>query len=320
VKTSIYLPDEMAQMVRDRGISLSEVVQDALRGLAPAKASVIVPSVAAIRGVPSVEPVLEVLLNVVASGLPNGASALFLVNANLQAENGRYVDLGTAEPLFHQLSYGKTEAEKFHLQPRWRLSTDGIERLEQARDGGNVTLYITVRYGLMGGTHAPDWADPHRPVRSPSDQPEQIIIKAHDWVRDVLEPWHQAVAVSLMLAIPQSGATAEHRALITRLSEARRHLDAGQWKASVTTSREAVDLLRKMRPATVNSKTQQRTLQERESEVLDRLNDLVQALFAYDSAASHPDPHLRDIVWNRRYATLALGSATSLAQAILPAV
>ncbi len=46
------------------------------------------------------------------------------------------------------------------------------------------------------------------------------------------------------------------------------------------------------------------------------MTDLVQALFNYDSAASHPDPHLRDIVWRRENAVLALGAAPSLAQLI----
>jgi hypothetical protein len=48
------------------------------------------------------------------------------------------------------------------------------------------------------------------------------------------------------------------------------------------------------------------------------MKDLAQALFAYDSAASHTDPHLRDIAWNRENAVLALGTAVTLAQLIFP--
>ena len=44
--------------------------------------------------------------------------------------------------------------------------------------------------------------------------------------------------------------------------------------------------------------------------------DLAQALFDHDSAASHADPHLRSIAWNREHAVLALGTAASLAQVI----
>jgi hypothetical protein len=56
-----------------------------------------------------------------------------------------------------------------------------------------------------------------------------------------------------------------------------------------------VELLRQMRPAPVNGKAQLRDLHEREAVMFDRLKDLTQAMFDYDSAASHPDPHLRNI-------------------------
>lgn len=76
-----------------------------------------------------------------------------------------------------------------------------------------------------------------------------------------------------------------------------------------------------MRPprlsAPVSPRAQLRDLHEREGAILDRLKDLAQAMFDYDSAASHADPHLRHIAWNRENAVLALGTAASLAQVIL---
>lgn len=318
VKTSIYLPDDLAELVRERGISLSEVMQSALRGLMPASAFLSVPAIGEVRGVPGVEPVLQVTLQAVTGGLPDGASAMFLVHGMLQADGGRTVDLGTAEPFFEQLSYGPSETRELQLQPRWRISVAGVERLEQTRAGGNFTLQVGVRYGLMGGTTAPGWEEPHRPVRVPYPaQPTQVIIKAHDWVRDVLEPWQQAAAVLLAIPLPQSGATDDHRAVIARLAGARRELDSGHWKASIAASREAVELLRAMRPAPAIARAQSRDLHEREAVMLDRLKDLVQAVFDYDSAASHADAHLRHIAWNRENAVLALGTAVSLAQVIL---
>lgn len=235
----------------------------------------------------------------------------------LQADSGRTVDLGMSEPFFEQLSYGSDETRKLQLQPRWRVSSTAVERIEQVRAGGNFTLYVGVRYGLMGGTAAPGWPEPHRPVRVPFPaQPTQVIIKAHDWVRDVLEPWQQAAAVSLVIPLPQEGATDDHRAVIARLADARRELDSGNWKASIAASREVAELLRQMRPAPVNARAQLRDLHERDAVMLDRLKDLTQAMFDYDSAATHADAHLRRIAWNRENAVLALGTAASLAQAI----
>jgi hypothetical protein len=91
---------------------------------------------------------------------------------------------------------------------RWRLSSAGVERLEQLRAGGGFTMSVGVRYGLLGGTGAPDWREPHRPGRVPyPDQPVQVIIKAHDWAQNVLEPMQQAAAVSLVVALHDSAAS-----------------------------------------------------------------------------------------------------------------
>ncbi|MBV9853833.1 MAG: hypothetical protein JOY82_04830 [Streptosporangiaceae bacterium] len=275
------------------------------------------PSFGDVRGVPSYEPALQATLKVVTAGLPDGASALFIVTGQVQADSGRMADLGTAEPVFQQLSYGPDQPQEFSFQVRWRLSSAGAERLEQIRAGGGFMMSVGVRYGLLGGTGAPDWREPHRPVRVPyPDQPVQIIIKAHDWVQNVLEPLQQAAAVSLIVALPQDRTTDDHRTIVARLADAKRELDAGNWKPSIAASREACELLRKMRPATINPRPAQRELPEREAAILTKLGEFVQALFDHDSAASHPDEHLRDIAWNRENAVLALGAAASLAQLI----
>ena len=190
----------------------------------PDKAFVSVPSFGDVRGVPSYEPALQVTLKVVTAGLPDGASALFLVTGQVQAASGRMTDLGTAEPVFEQLSYGPDQPREFDSQVRWRLSSAGVERLEQLRAGGGFTMSVRVRYGLLGGTGAPDWREPQRPVRVPyPDQPVQVIIKAHDWVQNVLEPMQQAAAVSLVVALPQGRTTDDHRTIVARLADAKRN-------------------------------------------------------------------------------------------------
>ena len=199
----------------------------AMRSGYPDKAFVSVPSFGDVRGVPSYEPALQVTLKVVTAGLPDGASALFLVTGQVQAASGRMADLGIAEPVFEQLSYGPDQPREFDFQVRWRLSSAGVERLEQLRAGGGFTMSVGVRYGLLGGTGAPDWREPHRPVRVPyPDQPVQVIIKAHDWVQNVLEPMQQAAAVSLVVALPQGRTTDDHRTIVARLADAKRELDA----------------------------------------------------------------------------------------------
>ena len=58
------------------------------------------------------------------------------------------------------------------------MSAAGIERLEQVRADGGFMLQVGVRYGLMGGTAAPDWQEPHRAVRVAfPDRPPHVSIK-----------------------------------------------------------------------------------------------------------------------------------------------
>ncbi len=64
------------------------------------------------------------------------------------------------------------------------------------------------------------------------------------------------------------------------LALAGRLLQAGSpddLKASVAASREACELLRKMRQAAVHPKAQQRGLAEREAVILDKMTELAQA-------------------------------------------
>jgi hypothetical protein len=87
------------------------------------------------------------------------------------------------------------------------------------------------------------------------------------------------------------------------MATAKRLLTAGKpedLKASVAASREACDLLRNLRPRAVNAAAAQRDLAEREAVILDKMTELGQALFNCDSAASHTDPHLRNIAWRGR--------------------
>jgi hypothetical protein len=82
---------------------------------------------------------------------------------------------------------------------------------------------------------------------------------------------------------------------VAKLVEAQRKMDEGQYKESVQASREAVEVLRKLSPAktALPKDSRQRDLEERRHAILDALAGYVKALFDYDSAAAHSDPHLQ---------------------------
>lgn len=86
-------------------------------------------------------------------------------------------------------------------------------------------------------------------------------------------------------------------------------------KSSIAAAREACELLRKMRPATVNPAALRRGLAERGRHPRQGNRARPSAVLLRLSRQPHR-PHLRDIAWRRENAVLALGTATSLAQLI----
>lgn len=278
-----------------------------------------------VHGIPAVEPILQLTFEIEAGGLSDGASALFLITGSIHADSGLNLCLGTAAPVIKQLGFSAREGGntpyKTQVAAQWTLTDAAIERIEKIRDGGIITLYPSFQYALIShGASMPNWPQAQRPIRVPGPgQPTAFRVDAHQWVQNVLEQWQLAAAVSLAVALPARVATSDHKTVVSRLVTAKRLLTAGtpdDLKASIAASREACELLRKMRPATVNQAAQQRSLAEREAVILDKMTELAQALFNYHSAVSHPDPHLRDIAWRRENAVLALATATSLAQLI----
>jgi hypothetical protein len=240
-----------------------------------------------LRGIPAAEPVLRLTFNIEAGGLADGASALFLIAGSIHADSGLTLSLGAAAPVLRQIGYGDWAEGKppitAQVPAEWTLSDTAIERIEKIRAGGNLMLYPDFQYALFSpGTAMPGWQQPQRPIRVPwPGQPTAVRVDAHQWVKDVLEQWQLAAAVSLVVALPAAAATSEQKTVISRLMTAKQRLAAGtpdDIKASVAASREAVELLRTMRPAAVNTVAAKRGLAEREAVILDKTIELAQAL------------------------------------------
>lgn len=153
--------------------------------------------------------------------------------------------------------------------------------------------------------------NPHSPIRSSGQA--RLDIPAETWAHQVLTPWQQAAAVTLVVRLPEGTATDDHRTVIRDLTDARQRLDAGDWKGSIRASRDAVEVLRGMHHEHLNPKKTLRDVDEREAAILDAERQLIQSLYDYGSA-THPDPALRAITWTREHAALTLATATAVAQ------
>lgn len=86
-------------------------------------------------------------------------------------------------------------------------------------------------------------------------------------------------------------------------------MNGGDINASLEATREALELLRELSrgPGTLPRDVKQRTGAQRRDALVQSLHDLV-------SAALHTDPPVKDEVWCRKDALLALASAATLAQ------
>jgi hypothetical protein len=236
----------------------------------------------AVWGRAPLDPVLEVELKIQADGFAPGVAAMILASchvlgARLQA------DLGQAETIVTQLGFsprdGGDTPYTTRVFARWRLTQAGVEYLERVRDGGNVAVYVTPEVVLLNrgeslpglyprpeGVHRPN-VNPHSPIWHLGQ--EQLDVPAETWAREVLTPWQQAAAVTLVVKLPEGTATDDHRTVIRDLADARQRLDAGDWKGSIRASRDAAEVLRAMHDEHLNPKKPQRDVDEREAAILD---------------------------------------------------
>jgi hypothetical protein len=279
-----------------------------------------------LRGLSGVDMLLEVELEVRADGFAPGVGAMILPSCHAQGRTSPIV-LGQAETIIVPLGFARGEGgDKPHATSeyaRWHLSQTAVEHLERIRDGGDLTLYITSTVVLLN--HGESLQDVHqRPagVARPNVNPHSPIwhagqvqrqVTAETWARQVLTPWQQAATVTLIVKLPEVGATDDHRTVIRDLTDARQRLDTGDWKGSIRASRDAAEVLRSMHVEVLNPKKTLRTVDEREAAIVEAEQNLIQALFDYGSA-THPHPALRATAWSRQHAMLAVATTTAVAQ------
>lgn len=288
-------------------------------------------SLGELRGQPAADLLLEVELKIRADGFAPGVAAMILPSCHAQGRTSPLI-IGQAEMIFLPLGFevreGGDKPYATSEYARWHLSRTAVEHLEHIRDGRDLTLYVTSTVILLNhgeslqdvhaqptGVTRPN-VNPHSPIWHAGQ--EQMRVTSETWARQVLTPWQQAAALTLVVKLPEVGPTDDHRTVIRDLADARHRLDAGDWKGSVRASRDAAEVLRSMHAEHLNTKKAQRSLNEREAAILDAEQHLIQALFDYGSA-THPDPGLRATAWNRQHAMLTLATSTAIAQRLFSA-
>lgn len=199
-----------------------------------------------LRGQPGADLLLEVELKVRADGFAPGVAAMILPSCHIQGRTFPLI-IGQAEIIIVPLGFTAREGgDKPYATSeyaRWRLNQTAVEHLEHIRDGGDLTLYVTSTVILLNHGESPQdvhpWptgvarpnVNPHSPIWHAGQ--EQIHVAAETWARQVLTPWQQAAAVTLVVKLPEVSPTDDHRTVIRDLTDARHRLDAGDWKGSM---------------------------------------------------------------------------------------
>lgn len=281
-----------------------------------------------VQGATGIDPRLRIELKIHAHGFAPGTAAMILPTCLVQGA-ATALELGQAETIIVKLGY-PAQADVHSTvtlteYAQWRLTPTAVESIERTRAGGSLTLSVTPKLVLLNhgnsleaiaprpaGRAGPN-VDPHCPIWHVGQQ--HLTVQAPAWAHQVLTPWQQAAALTIVVELPTDTATDDHRTVIQNLTDAQQRLDAGDWKGSVRASRDAIEVLRRMHPERISAEKRGRTIDEREAAILDAELSVINALFSYGSA-THPDPHLRGIAWTREHAKLAIAVASAIAQRV----
>jgi hypothetical protein len=181
-------------------------------------------TVGELRGMPAMDLVLEVELKIRADGFAPGVAAMILAACHAQGVASPVI-LGQSETIITPLGFAPREGgEKPFITSeyaRWHLTPAAVEQLEHIRDGKDITLYVTstvilLNYGesLQDVYQRPTGAvrpnvNPNSPIWHAGQ--ERLHVTAETWARQVLTPWQQAAAVTLIVKLPVDTATDDHR-------------------------------------------------------------------------------------------------------------
>jgi hypothetical protein len=205
--------------------------------------------------------------------------------------------------------------------PRWatdiyphqvdlHISMDSLalEELEQCRQGRQFQLLID-SFILLANPGRVDLQEGDRAGHSTAQVQQNYYVEELEWAA-VLNQWRRGVGVPIVVSIPQpltGGRTSEIVGLIV---SSWRKINDGDYQSAIIETRKAVELLRKIDPsANLPPKATDRTVD-------DRVNAVLDALFALASSPTHADGATANFIPERSDAVAVAGAAAAMANAV----
>jgi hypothetical protein len=138
---------------------------------------------------------------------------------------------------------------------------------------------------------------------------EQLRVTQHDWGQ-VLQAWDKGVGIPLVVALPSALSGADQAEVARHIKDAWEKIPNGDYIGSMTSSRKALELLRKLSGVTnMPPKPVDRDARQRVHAILD-------SLFSLASAPLHTDPVIANFVPERTHAVTTVATTAALAQQI----
>jgi hypothetical protein len=274
-----------------------------------------------VDGFPGLSPQLILKGKLTAKGY--GVGAVVQIIAEVRARNtfGMNAFLGTTVPRPYSLNWVKQYYVESNPTPEDETSSDvelklpmspsAIEGLEERRQGKDFSLMIDMTMLLVDGGEpkGPRKQLPYatHPMRGSRDE---LRVDQHTWAK-VLEQWERGVGISVMVPLMALEPDADRADVIRHIKSARQKIDGGDYSGSFTEARLALELIRKLSPATRPIPND-----PRDRDPLQRIHGVIDALYSLASVPLHADPPIKDFVPMRADAVALVAGTASVGQQV----
>lgn len=224
--------------------------------------------------------------------------------------------LGTTSPRSWVLNWVKQQPMQFNPIPpdetTWdielwlQMSPWVIEGLEERRQGKDFSLTLDTTVLLVdGGEPKGPRTQAYYATHPKRTSQDRIPVSQSDWGQ-VLQRWERGVGIPVLVPIAATEPNVDRAEVIRHLRAARQKIDGADYSGSFKESRLALELLRKLSPATVPLPRE-----PRERDPLQRIHAVLEALYSFGSVTLHADPPIKDFAPLRAEAVaLAAGTAS----------
>lgn len=255
----------------------------------------------------------------------HGIGSVVQISADVSAwdmASLHYALLGTTAPKAFVLNWVKQQWARpnpppddettWEVELRLPMSPCLIEGLEASRQGGGFTMQMDTTILLVdrGEPLVAERTADHAGTHPTITGQDRMLISPHAWAQ-VLQRWERGVNVSVLVPLPAVEPNADRADVVRHLAAARQKIDGGDYQGTFTECRQALELLRKLSPASL---PMPKVAHDRDPS--QRVHVVLDSLYSFTSAALHTDESIKDFTPTRADAVAVIGATASLAQQI----